>query len=138
MARSRHFAHSVLLAFAGQAIVMTAGLWLTPFLLMKLGVLRYGVWILGQQLLTYVAMLDFGIVALLPRDIAYAQTRDAVSSAVARTARLLAVQTPIAGVIAIALALVLTRHAQPGTRSRRHRRRRFHRAVSVSSRSRYL
>ena len=115
MARSRHFAHSVLLGFTGQTIVMTAGLWLTPFLLMKLGVLQYGVWILGQQLLTYVTMLDFGIVALLPREVAYAQSRDSVRKAVARTARLLAVQTPIAGVIAISLAIVLTRH-QSGAR----------------------
>jgi O-antigen/teichoic acid export membrane protein len=112
MARSRHFAHSVLLAFAGQAITMTAGLWLTPFLLFKLGVLRYGVWILGQQFLTYMTMLDFGVVALLPREVAYAEGRKSVvAETVARTARLLVLQTPIAGAIAISLAFVLTRHA---------------------------
>ena len=53
--------------------------------------------------------------ALLPREVAYAQSRDSVRKAVARTARLLAVQTPIAGVIAISLAIVLTRH-QSGAR----------------------
>ena len=111
MARSRHFAHSVLLAFAGQAIVMTAGLWLTPFLLWKLGALRYGVWILGQQLLTYMTMLDFGVVALLPREVAYAEGRQPVAETVARTARLLMIQTPIVGVIAMSLVSVLTWHA---------------------------
>ncbi|WP_180541764.1 oligosaccharide flippase family protein [Nevskia soli] len=114
MARSRHFAHSVLLAFAGQAIIMSAGLWLTPFLLGKLGVLRYGVWILGQQFLTYMTMLDFGVVALLPREIAYAEGRKSVvAGPVARTARLLVLQTPIAGAIAISLAFILTRNATP-------------------------
>jgi len=112
MARSRHFAHSVLLAFGGQAITMTAGLWLTPFLLFKLGVVRYGVWILGQQFLTYMTMLDFGVVALLPREVAYAEGRKSVvAETVARTARLLVLQTPIAGAIAISLAFVVTRHA---------------------------
>ena len=51
---------------------MITGLWLTPFLLRRIGQYDYGVWLVGLQAVAYLALLDFGVVALLPREIAYA------------------------------------------------------------------
>ena len=76
MARSRSFAHSVALGIFGQAITMLAGLWLSPFLLHHIGTSGYGLWIVGQQLLVYLTLMDFGVVALLPRETAYVRGRE--------------------------------------------------------------
>lgn len=58
-----------------QAAVMLTGIWLTPFLLHRLGQHDYGIWIVGLQLTSYVTLLDFGVLAILPRDVAYARAR---------------------------------------------------------------
>jgi O-antigen/teichoic acid export membrane protein len=49
---------------------MVAGLWLTPFYLHMLGQRDYGLWLAGFQVLTFLLIVDFGIVGILPRDIA--------------------------------------------------------------------
>lgn len=49
---------------------MLVGLWLTPFYLHSLGQRGYGLWLVGLQVLTIVSLMDFGVVAILPRDIA--------------------------------------------------------------------
>jgi hypothetical protein len=54
---------------------MVVGLWLTPFMLTHIGQRDYGLWLVGAQILAYLMMLDFGIVALLPRETAYAMGR---------------------------------------------------------------
>ncbi len=104
MARSRPFTQSVILGFAGQALTMCAGLWLTPFLLSHIGRAEYGLWIVGQQLLVYLTVADFGVVALLPRETAYiaGQQNAAVElpTLLARTLRILLFQTPLVWSIA--------------------------------------
>lgn len=111
MARSRHFSHSVLLAYISQSVVMCTGLWLTPFLLRELGTVQYGIWIVAQQIFTYISLLDLGVVALLPREIAYVagrhDARHAVAEVIGRAIRLLTVQTPAVGALLLATAWVM-------------------------------
>jgi len=56
-----------------QAIILAVGLWLTRFILAHLGQERYGLWLVGLQLLGYLSLADFGVVGLLPRETAYVQ-----------------------------------------------------------------
>jgi O-antigen/teichoic acid export membrane protein len=55
-----------------QAVALLTGLWLTPFLLHHLKQSDYGHWLVCLQVLNYAMLADFGTVALLPRDVAYA------------------------------------------------------------------
>lgn len=107
MARSRSFTHSVVLGVAGQAITMFAGLWLGPFLLQHIGSRGYGLWIVGQQLLVYLTLFDFGVVAILPRETAYAAGQEGGATKIAqlmgRTARIVLWQTGLVAIFALAL-----------------------------------
>lgn len=87
-----------------QAATMVAGLWLTPFLLKHLGQHDYGLWLVGLQTLSYLVLMDFGVVALLPRETAYAtghaiagNTGHDLSELIGRTARVVLYQTPLVG-----------------------------------------
>src|SRR5579872_7495388 len=75
MSRSKRFVSGVTLSYAYTALVMLVGLWLTPFLLRQIGQHDYGLWLVGTQVLSYLMMMDFGIVGLLPRETAYAMGR---------------------------------------------------------------
>jgi O-antigen/teichoic acid export membrane protein len=75
MSRSQRFLSSVSLNALNQGLAMVVGLWLTPFMLSHIGQRDYGLWLVGAQILAYLMMLDFGIVALLPRETAYAMGR---------------------------------------------------------------
>lgn len=70
MSRTNRFVTGATLAYISQAVSLSVGLVLAPFLLHKLGQHDYGVWLLGFQVLSYLMLLDFGIIALLPRDLA--------------------------------------------------------------------
>src|SRR5271170_4492853 len=105
MTRSRRFFGGLRLGYLYQALVMVSGLWLTPFLLKRLGQHDYGLWLVGLQTLSYLVLMDFGIVALLPRSTAYA-TGHAISGTgghdladtIGRTARIVLYQTPIVAI----------------------------------------
>ncbi|HEY5838072.1 MAG TPA: oligosaccharide flippase family protein, partial [Pyrinomonadaceae bacterium] len=110
MGRTQRFIRGIGFGYAGQVLATLVGLWLTPFLLMRIGKHDYGLWLVGTQLIFYVGLLDFGVVALLPRETAIATGRagdisDAkdLPSIVGQTARLVFWQTPI---VAIAAAVV--------------------------------
>ncbi len=113
MPRSRTFTHGVVLGFAGQSLAMLAGLWLSPFLLRRLGPSGYGLWIVGQQVLVYLSLMDMGVVAMLPRETAYVTGREHAARElprlVARTARVLLFQTALIAVAAALLALFIPR-----------------------------
>lgn len=51
---------------------MLVGLWLTRYSLRLVGREQYGLWLFGLQLLAYIALLDLGVSALLPREAAFA------------------------------------------------------------------
>lgn len=49
---------------------MLTGLWLTPFLIRVLGKHDYGIWLVGMQVLTFLLLADFGVIAVASRDVA--------------------------------------------------------------------
>jgi O-antigen/teichoic acid export membrane protein len=99
MARARRFTHGVFLGILGQVITMVAGLWLSPFLLHRLGPAGYGFWIVGQQVLVYLTLMDLGVVALLPREVASVTGGESVATKlpqlISRTMRIVLLQTPV-------------------------------------------
>jgi len=109
MSRTRRFLSGVTLGYVNQALVMLVGLWLTPFLLRHLGKHEFGLWLVGFQILTYLGLMDFGIVALVPRETAYATGRDPAAElplVVGQTMRVVLYQTPLV-VVAATLAWLL-------------------------------
>src|SRR5207253_1742331 len=108
--RSGRFTGGLGFTYVNQLMVMLAGLWITPLLLRWFGQHDYGLWILGSQILTYLALLDFGVIALLPREVGYltgrydAASRPAqLSRLLGETARLIFRQIPVVSAIAVAL-----------------------------------
>lgn len=75
MSRTKRFLSGITLGYTHQVLAMLVGFWLTPFLLHRVGQHNYGLWLVGAQLLAYLALLDFGVVALLPRETAFATGR---------------------------------------------------------------
>jgi len=101
------------LGYLHTLVVLVVGLWLTPFLLRQLGSHDYGLWLLASQVLVYLALMDLGVVALVPREVAFAagqrataagDTSDAagdpVGAVVRRTVSLVVWQTPAVAVAA--------------------------------------
>jgi O-antigen/teichoic acid export membrane protein len=110
MSRSRRMVGGLTFGYLRQGTVMLVGLWLTPFLLKYLGQHDYGLWLVGLQSLSYLMLMDFGVVALLPRETAYAVGHSATGNSaqelpatIGRTARIVLWQTPI---VALAAAIV--------------------------------
>src|SRR5271170_3159395 len=102
MTRSKRFFGGLRLGYLYQATVMVFGLWLTPFLLKQLGQHDYGLWLVGLQTLSYLVLMDFGIVALLPRATAWASGHALrgipggdLAGTIGRTARIVLYQTPV-------------------------------------------
>ena len=110
MTRTRRFIGGLAVGYANQALVTIVGLWLTAFLLARLGQEDYGLWLVGTRILGYLALLDLGVVALLPRETAFATGRAGgerhahdLPEIVGRTTRLVFWQMPL---IALAAAIV--------------------------------
>jgi O-antigen/teichoic acid export membrane protein len=109
MSRTRRFLGGISTGYAHQAAVVVVGLWLTPFLLSRLGAREYGLWLTATQLIAYLTLLDIGVLALLPRETAYATGRagnlrsaSELPDLVARTGRIVLWQMPV---IAVATAV---------------------------------
>jgi O-antigen/teichoic acid export membrane protein len=113
MTRTRRFLGGVALGYANLVIVTVVGLWLTAFYLGRLGEHDYGLWLVVAQVLAYLALLDLGVVALLPREVAYAtgadggQISDRVSQAAGQTLTVALWQVPLVAVAAAAVLLLL-------------------------------
>jgi O-antigen/teichoic acid export membrane protein len=75
MTRTQRFLGGFTIGYAHMAAATAVGLWLTPFLLVRLGADTYGLWLVGAQIVAYLLLMDFGIVALLPRETAYVTGR---------------------------------------------------------------
>lgn len=113
--RTQRFVAGVSLGYLYQALVMVAGMWLTPFWLQRIGHQEYGLWLVGTQLLAYLGLMDFGLLTLLLREAAYATGRARnVSQAtdlaklVGQTARLLLWQTGLVFLAGIPVWLCLS------------------------------
>jgi O-antigen/teichoic acid export membrane protein len=83
---------------------------LTPFLLGHLGSHDYGLWLLGAQVVFYLGLMDLGVVALIPREVASAsglgdtERVDAIQTLVAQSVRVVLWQLP--AVICVGIAIV--------------------------------
>ena len=75
MTRTARFLGGFTIGSAHMVIATATGLWLTPFLLGRLGADSYGLWLVGTQMVAYLLLMDFGILALLPRETAYVTGR---------------------------------------------------------------
>lgn len=75
MSRTNRLLGGITFGYANQAIATVVAFWLTPFLLHRVGQHSYGLWLVGAQLIAYLGLLDFGVVALLPRETAFATGR---------------------------------------------------------------
>ncbi|MGB8509813.1 MAG: oligosaccharide flippase family protein [Pyrinomonadaceae bacterium] len=115
MSRTRRFIGGVGFGYVNQFLVTLAGLWLTPFLLARTGQHDYGLWLVGTQLLAYLMLMDFGVVALLPRETAFVAGRlgrtvgvsRELSAHVGETARLVLWQTPFVALAALLFWLLM-------------------------------
>jgi O-antigen/teichoic acid export membrane protein len=97
--RLQRFVGGLGLGYIHTAVTVIVGLWLTPYVLHHLESHNYGLWLLGAQVLVYLALMDLGIVQLVPRDVAIALGRahgnyGEIQSIVGRTARLVLWQVP--------------------------------------------
>jgi O-antigen/teichoic acid export membrane protein len=109
--RLRRFVGGLGLGYLHTVVVVAVGLWVTPFLLGHLGSREYGLWLVGAQVLMYLGLLDLGVVALVPRDVAVVagQTSEgdraeALQALIARTVPFVFAQVPL---VAVAGALVV-------------------------------
>lgn len=111
MSRTRRFVHGIRLGYLTQVLTTIVGIWLTPFLLGHLGQREYGLWLTITQMLGYLGLLDLGVVAMVPRETAFAvgrgggvdETRE-VAPILGRTLRIVMWQLPI---LALGAALLL-------------------------------
>jgi O-antigen/teichoic acid export membrane protein len=110
MSRTRRILGGTTISYVHQAAVILVGLWLTPFLLRRVGQHEYGLWLVVGQLLGYLALLDLGVIAILPREVAFASglpdaqaANEQIASLVAQVRRIVRWQLPA---LAIACAVV--------------------------------
>ncbi len=75
MSRTKRVLGGLAIGYGNQILLTLAGLWLTKFLLNRLGQSDYGLWLVGTKILGYLLLLDVGVVALLPREVAFATGR---------------------------------------------------------------
>ena len=69
--RTNNFLSGVTASYFTQSAILVAGFFLTPFLLRKVGSGQYGWWLLANQFLGYLSLLDLGVLEMLPREVAY-------------------------------------------------------------------
>src|SRR5258708_39548700 len=119
MSRSRRFLGGLALTYGYQAMLVVTGLWLTPFLLGRIGQHDYGLWLVGTQLLTYLSLTDFGVVALLPLETAYATGRAGgaglatdLPRIIGQSARMVLYQVPIVMAAALVMGLAIPAESQ--------------------------
>lgn len=113
MGRTKRLITGVGFGYVNQFLVTLTGLWLTPFLLGRVGTHDYGLWLVGLQVTAYLALIDVGVVMLLPRETALAAGRAAaregddgreeVAAVVGQTMRLALWQTPLVAAASVAL-----------------------------------
>jgi O-antigen/teichoic acid export membrane protein len=106
VSRANRFVGGVTLAYLSHALVTVVGLWLTPFFLHRVGQQDYGLWLVAAQMIGYLGLLDLGVVALVPRETAYAARRardenagDFLPTFVAHTVRLVLWQVPLVALV---------------------------------------
>jgi O-antigen/teichoic acid export membrane protein len=115
MSRSHRYLKGLAGTYTSQVIILLAGLWLTRFLLSRLGAEEFGLWLIVLQVLSALELTDFGVMAVLPREVAFrtgqgqaagtgsASVRDLLSAA----RRVSLWQLPVVAAVAALLWVVL-------------------------------
>lgn len=118
--RTDRFLGGAAFSYVQLLCVTAVGLWLTPFLLRKLGQRDLGLWVAATQILGYLALLDLGVAALLPREVAIITGDTSRESRTARLVHLLrasfgaaTVQAAVAAIAAVGLVWSVGGHT-PG------------------------
>jgi O-antigen/teichoic acid export membrane protein len=75
MSRARRYLEGVGVSYLQVVLVAACGLWLTRFLLDRIGQDELGAWFVLLPLLGYLELIDLGVVAVLPREVAFATGR---------------------------------------------------------------
>jgi O-antigen/teichoic acid export membrane protein len=120
LTRTGRFLRGVATGYASQILITLVGLWLVRFLLEQLGQQQYGLWLVGLQLLGYIGLLDLGVVALLPRETAWAtgraggdQSTPELAQLLGRTTRLVLWQTPVVALACLIIWLLFPLQWEP-------------------------
>jgi O-antigen/teichoic acid export membrane protein len=110
MSRTRRLIHGAATYYASQVLILLVSLWVTPFILHRVGQHDLGLWLVGLQLLSYLALTDLGVAAVVPRATATATGQadpaavvEGVRALLGRTARLMLWQTPAVALVAAAV-----------------------------------
>lgn len=110
MSRTARFVGGLGYGYLNQLLLVVASLWLTPFYLGRLGELDFGLWSIAVQILAYLLLLDLGIVAILPRETAYALGRAGgdpqradLAPLIRETLRLVLLQLPLVALASLAV-----------------------------------
>ncbi|HEX2205475.1 MAG TPA: hypothetical protein VHG91_19345, partial [Longimicrobium sp.] len=110
MSRTRRAGIAAVYGYLQFGLALVSGIVLVPFVLARVGTEAYGVWLAFGELLAYSAMVELGVVGVLPWLVAEADgrgdrahMRDLVAAAFAFAC--------LAGVVFAALALALVRFA---------------------------
>lgn len=111
--RLQRFVGGLSIGYLQTAVVAVVALWLTPYLLRHVGEHEFGLWLVGGQALSYLALADLGIVALLPREIAHATgaagrpEAPRVSAVVQESATIVACQMPVVAIVGVVAWLLI-------------------------------
>lgn len=70
--RTGRFVRGLAFGYVNMAVALVVELWMTTFLLRHLGQEDLGIRLIIGQALTYLGLMDFGVVALLPREMSFA------------------------------------------------------------------
>jgi O-antigen/teichoic acid export membrane protein len=70
MSRTRRIFAGFGVGLVNQILAGVVGLWVTRFTLGRIGKHDYGLWIVGGQFVAYLMLLDLGVTAILPREVA--------------------------------------------------------------------
>lgn len=111
MSRARRILGATWVGYIQQAATLVVGLWLTPFLLRNLGQHDLGLWLVVTQVLGYLALVDLGILAILPREVALASSqqdsRPRITRLLAQVRTIVHWQVAVLALISIALLVAL-------------------------------
>ena len=120
MTRTRRVMQGLGVSYVSQVVLALVGLWVTPFLLGRLGQEQYGLWLVATQLLAYLALTDLGIVALLPREVAITTGRVAAGNGhddlpivIGHTLRIVFWQLPLVTLVALGFWIFLPAEWEP-------------------------
>src|ERR1700693_2675080 len=119
MSRTRSFLNGALFAYLYQGSAMMIGLWLTPFYIRTLGPKDYGIWLVGMQVLAMLMLCDFGVLAVIPRDVGRRRGLDLrragsldLTLIIGQTTKVVLVQTLL--IALVSLGLMVFRPAAAG------------------------